>query len=244
MIIYHLNKSAAQAFLFLIHQFDRFQYHRPPMAGPDVVPAAAAGMERAAASSTAGSLPPSPVQPGQIEAGAARGASSPEQWANDGGGKAPIAAAAGASDAEGSSSSSSGSSTATAPTATAASVTATAAPAAHATDDDGLSKATRSARCHAPLPFQLQRLFFSPRAADVKMGGRLLRLAHRDPHVYVIDDFLSESEYQYFEQIIDQQYGKFRASYTDDSATGDQYVTEERTSAFICLRCVFIWGGG
>jgi hypothetical protein len=70
------------------------------------------------------------------------------------------------------------------------------------------------------------------------MGGRLLRLAHRDPHVYVIDDFLSEGEYAYFEQLIDQQYGKFRASYTDESAAGAQYVTESRTSAFISLRYV------
>ncbi len=70
------------------------------------------------------------------------------------------------------------------------------------------------------------------------MGGRLLRLAHRDPHVYVIDDFLSEGEYDYFEALIDQQYGKFRASYTDDSVAGAQFVTESRTSAFISLRCV------
>lgn len=182
------------------------------MAGPEEseVAAAPAAADAPAASGdeSGSSLPPSPVQPGQDETGVAgaSGASQPADTKRSG--------AAAASE--------------TASTASSSSTTAAA--------GSSSLKALRAARCYAPLPFQLKRLFFSASAGDVQMGGRLLRLAHRDPHVYVIDDFLAESDYDYFERLIDQQYGKFRASYTDDSAGGAQFVTESRTSAFICLR--------
>jgi hypothetical protein len=76
---------------------------------------------------------------------------------------------------------------------------------------------------------------YSREPGDVKIAGRYLELVHKDPHVYTIEDFMSESEYEYFEQLIDQQYGKFRASYTDEGVD-EQYHSVDRTSAFISLR--------
>lgn len=86
----------------------------------------------------------------------------------------------------------------------------------------------------------MKRLFFNPNAGDLRIAGKLLKLVHRDPHVYTIEDFFTEAEFEYFERLIDQQYGKFRASYTDDSVD-DYYVSESRTSAFISLRFVFFF---
>ncbi len=97
------------------------------------------------------------------------------------------------------------------------------------------SMRSEAARSYAPFPFALKRLFFSPTAGDTRMGNRKLRLIHRDPHVYMVEDFLAESEYEHFEQIIEQNFGKFRNSYTDENVD-EQHLSASRTSAFISLR--------
>lgn len=53
---------------------------------------------------------------------------------------------------------------------------------------------------------------------------------------YLIEDFLTESEYDYFEQLIEQQYGRFRASYTDEDVDSKVYQDDYRSSSFIPLR--------
>lgn len=52
---------------------------------------------------------------------------------------------------------------------------------------------------------------------------------------YQIEDFLTEGEYDYMEELIDQQYGRFRASYTDQDVD-TKVVDSYRTSSFIALR--------
>lgn len=52
---------------------------------------------------------------------------------------------------------------------------------------------------------------------------------------YQIEDFLTEGEYDYLEELIDQQYGRFRASYTDQDVD-TKVVDSYRTSSFIALR--------
>ncbi|GAB5032928.1 phf isoform b [Nannochloropsis oceanica] len=100
-----------------------------------------------------------------------------------------------------------------------------------------LSRCHRSeaARSYGTLPFQFNRLFFSPNAGDCRFGNRNLKLVHRDPHVYEIADFLSETEYGHLEQVIEQHLGKFSNSYTDEDVDA-QVVSGSRTSAFISLR--------
>jgi hypothetical protein len=36
-------------------------------------------------------------------------------------------------------------------------------------------------------------------AKDIRIAARNLQLVHRNPHIYIIDDFLNASEYEYFE---------------------------------------------
>lgn len=94
---------------------------------------------------------------------------------------------------------------------------------------------SEAARSYGTLPFQFKRLFYSPNAADCRFGNRNLKLVHRDPHVYEVADFLSETEYEHLEQLIEQQFGKFSNSYTDEDVDA-QVVNGSRTSAFISLR--------
>eukprot|EP00624_Nannochloropsis_granulata_P001633 evm.model.NODE_18033_length_94466_cov_20.978998.21 len=100
-----------------------------------------------------------------------------------------------------------------------------------------LSRCHRSeaARSYGTLPFQFKRLFFSPNAGDCRFGNRNLKLVHRDPHVYEVADFLSETEYEHLEQVIEQHFGKFSNSYTDEDVDA-KVVSGSRTSAFISLR--------
>jgi hypothetical protein len=94
---------------------------------------------------------------------------------------------------------------------------------------------SEAARSYSILPFQIKRLFFSRNAGDIRLNNRLLKLLHRNPHVYAIDDFLSGTEFENLGHLIDQQFGKFRASYTDCSVD-EQVRNASRTSSFISLR--------
>ena len=88
------------------------------------------------------------------------------------------------------------------------------------------------------------RLFFEDEraGAPAALRGRTLTRVHADPHVYVIDNFLTERELEYFDDVVCAQRrargggGGFVASYTDGDDGRAVLDAEHRTSTFCTLR--------
>lgn len=73
-----------------------------------------------------------------------------------------------------------------------------------------------------------------PLEAQQRLGRLVLKQVHNSPHVYVIDNFLTESEVQHLH---DKYISKsaFRKSFVDKDATETLVDEEHRTSTFISL---------
>lgn len=80
------------------------------------------------------------------------------------------------------------------------------------------------------LPHRLQSLFYSSNPPATKK----LELVHSNPHIYIIDNFLSDGEIDYFDQIITDNESKFCKSYTEDGSR-NRVISKERTSTFFHL---------
>ncbi len=68
---------------------------------------------------------------------------------------------------------------------------------------------------------RLQNLFFQP--SSLSSGSKLsskVTVLNEDPPIYLIEDFLSENEYHYFDQLCTQYDKSFVASFTEDELNG------------------------
>ena len=121
-------------------------------------------------------------------------------------------------------------------------------PAAKVQIDDAANKAhlvpiaTRKSSRRRKLPFfrsiAMQSLFFSPSPPAVhRRAGKSLVLKHVNPNIYVIENFLSNTEIYHLDSIyVTPKFSKFSRSYTDDgSVDGVKNYNENRTSTFMWL---------
>ena len=84
------------------------------------------------------------------------------------------------------------------------------------------------------LPHGLQCLFHNnDQNPNASLSKKLIKL-HSDPCVYLVNDFLTESELEYLDRNITQYKDQFQESFTENEE-GKKVISEERTSTYIFL---------
>ena len=84
-----------------------------------------------------------------------------------------------------------------------------------------------------PVPYRIQNLFHHQKDNEPKIHRNLQRL-HTNPSVYMVNDFLTESDLEYFDKNITQHEDRFLASFIEDDQ-GEIQIVEERTSTYIFM---------
>jgi len=83
------------------------------------------------------------------------------------------------------------------------------------------------------LPNRVASLFHNL-YGDPCINNRKMKLVHDDPNIYLIEDFLSDGEINYLDEIITDNHEGFEKSFVDSKEDGAVY-SSERTSSFIYL---------
>ena len=101
--------------------------------------------------------------------------------------------------------------------------------------DSATSSSRKSTRRVAPVPVphRIQNLFHHDKDNEPIIHRKLQRI-HVNPSVYMVNDFLSESDLEYFDKNITQHEDHFLASFIEDEH-GEKQIVEERTSTYIFM---------
>jgi hypothetical protein len=94
-------------------------------------------------------------------------------------------------------------------------------------------KSERAKNLVAPLNPRLTSLFHHA-AGDEPKCNRKLEKVHTNPAIYLVRNFLSPENIDYFDRNITQHADKFEESFTEDE-NGKKCLSEERTSTYIFL---------
>ena len=84
----------------------------------------------------------------------------------------------------------------------------------------------------AYLPIRLQSLFHNIPSEPI-LSSKMVQI-HRNPNIFLIPDFLSDHDVEYFNQICTRRRGSFQNSFVEDS-DNHRFLNEERTSTFTFL---------
>lgn len=82
-----------------------------------------------------------------------------------------------------------------------------------------------------PLSHRLQNLFHSENPA---LGSTKMVQLRKDPHIYLIRDFLKASELKHLDTLLTQHNDKFSKSFTENESN-EEILSSERTSTFLYL---------
>lgn len=117
-------------------------------------------------------------------------------------------------------------------------------------DEASLRRSSRRRNVAPPLPYATSNLFHKPvSSSEIRMYGyvnvmaglaltpsrrvTLKCLTKKPPNVFLIKDFLSDSEIEHLGTLISAQ-GTFKSSFTEDHP-GSHVFSEHRTSKFVWL---------
>ena len=98
--------------------------------------------------------------------------------------------------------------------------------------EETIRKSTRRV-APIPVPHRIQNLFHHEKDHEPIIHRKLQRI-HTNPSVYMINDFLSETDLEYFDKNITQHGDHFLASFIEDEQ-GEKQIVEERTSTYIFM---------
>lgn len=72
-----------------------------------------------------------------------------------------------------------------------------------------------------------------PNITPPSSGKINMEQLHKDPNIYVLDDFLSRSDLEYLDKVIDTSTTKFKKSFVDDGVYKTTVDKSYRTSSFL-----------
>ncbi|RYH06018.1 hypothetical protein EON65_43390, partial [archaeon] len=95
----------------------------------------------------------------------------------------------------------------------------------------------RSKRClRQKLSHPICGMFHSSNPSGLHCRGRKVELLHKNPSIYLVHNFLTESELQHFDTLITSNESKFTSSFTEgQNQDEDEIYSNERTSTFVYL---------
>ena len=86
-----------------------------------------------------------------------------------------------------------------------------------------------------PLPSRLQSLFHSDLSESTTPLPAKLQLLHSNPNIFIVPNFLTDNEIEYFNQVCTENLSNFEESFVEDEKN-QVIVNEHRTSTYIYLK--------